>query len=358
MVSLRDTVIKNQLISSLNGFLSEKDSPNKDNKYVLKEDLLETSALLDEMKGMEQSSRYNDKTFYKCHLTNVVKLEGENYIIQFSYIGIGEGTPLLRASFRLIARNMNGQFYFSSPLKQNTQYWKSRRLANITFHYKDTLNRKDAELYFKTVSYYDRKLKAPASSVEFYYCDNFSEAQQLLGIDYKSDYNGIKTDILSSHENNVSMILDGGSSYSHRFDPHDLWHERLRTVMNADIINRPVDEGCAYLYGGSWGFTWREVLFKFKQYANDHPDADWLSLYTETKNFADGDKSMKIAYALNALIAQKIEKEKGFAAVMELLGCGKRETGDDNYFKALEKQTGITKVNFNTAMWELVKVAK
>src|SRR5579872_7559288 len=97
----KDSVIKNQLVSSLNGFLLQKDKPNKENKYVLKDDLLETSALLDEMKGMDQDVKLKDNGFYKCYLSNVVKQIDNNYVIQISYIGITENVPVLRASFRL-----------------------------------------------------------------------------------------------------------------------------------------------------------------------------------------------------------------------------------------------------------------
>jgi hypothetical protein len=356
MASLaQDTVVKNQLISSLNGFLGQKDGPNKDNRYVLKEDLPETSALLDEIKGVEQSNKYNIKNFYKCHLANVVKLEAGDYLVQFSYLGIADSVPVMRACFRVMAKARDGKFYFSSPLKWNTISWKTRKTGNVSFHYKAAINLADANEYLKTVNFYDRKLNAPAQSIDFYYCDNFPEALQITGIDYKSDYNGVKADNLSSHENGQNLMVAGGHIYQYSFDTHDLWHDRLRNVMSADIINRPVDEGCAYLYGGSWGFDWLYVLAKFKQYAADNPNADWLSLYIDTKNFVEGDKSMKVPYVLNSLIVQKIEKEKGFAPVMELLGCGKRETGDENYFKALEKITGITKTNFNAAMWALIK---
>lgn len=357
MASLaQDSVLRKKLIGSLTGFLAGKDGPIKDNEYVLNGTLPETSALLDEMKAVEQSNRFNDKNFYKCHLTNFVKLEGNNYFIQFSYIGIDNtGTPLLRASFRLMGRNVDGKFYFYSPLKQNTQSWKSRRLMNIVFHYKDTLVRRDAEAYLKTVTYYDKKLGIGYSPIDYYYCDNFPEAQQLLGLDYKSDYNGIKADILSGRAINMSVVLSGYNFYNQRFDPHDLWHDRLRIVLNNDTINRPVDEGCAYLYGGSWGLTWREVLSRFKKYAAEHPDADWLKLYTNTKNYVDGDKALRVPYVLNALIIQKIEREKGFAPVMELLSCGKRQSDDENYFLALEKISGITKTSFNAEMWKLIK---
>lgn len=80
-----------------------------------------------------------------------------------------------------------------------------------------------------------------------------------------------------------------------------------------------------------------------------------MTRYVESKLFDGKEKPMYVPYFLNALIVQKIEKEKGFPAVMELLSCGKREKGDENYFKALEKITGISKANFNTRMKELIK---
>ena len=122
--------------------------------------------------------------------------------------------------------------------------------------------------------------------------------------------------------------------------------------------NRPVNEGCAYLYGGSWGESWETILAKFKTYAAEHPNADWLNLYLATANFEDGDKPLKTAYMLNALIVQKIEREQGFEKVMELLGCGPRQKGDDNYFAALKKITGIDKENFNAKMRELIAAEK
>jgi hypothetical protein len=125
--------------------------------------------------------------------------------------------------------------------------------------------------------------------------------------------------------------------------------------MSSDVINRAVDEGCAYLYGGSWGYTWQEASAKFKKFVSENANADWIALYTENKVFDGKEKPMYVPYFLNALIVQKIEKEKGFGTVMELLGCGKREKGDENYFRALEKIAGITKADFNKSMGELVK---
>ncbi len=99
----------------------------------------------------------------------------------------------------------------------------------------------------------------------------------------------------------------------------------------------------------------RKILAMFKKYAAENPNADWLKLYVDNIDLLAGAKSLKIAYAINALIIQKIEKEKGFDPVMELLSCGKLEQGDDNYFKALEKVSGISKARFNSAVWGLIR---
>jgi len=81
--------------------------------------------------------------------------------------------------------------------------------------------------------------------------------------------------------------------------------------------------------GGIPGMKWSFGLKNMSR----KPNADWLSLYMDVTNFEGGEKPLKVAYVLNALIARKIEKEKGFAPVMELLGCGKKEKGDENYFR-------------------------
>ncbi len=353
---LIDSLTKKRLFTALNAFLVAKEGPNKENKFVLKQDLLSMSALIDEMKGMDKNVKLKDNNYYRSYLTNIVDLNKNSFLVQVSYIGINDKAAVLRASFRLIARKQDTSFYFSAPLEQNTLAWKAKKIGNINFHFKDTLDLNEAKAYLKFVDFCDKKLDVKPEPIEYYECDNFPETLQILGVDYKSDYNGIKYDDITSHENNATLEISGGYTAAQRFDRHDLWHDRLHMVMPVDSINRPVDEGCAYLYGGSWGKTWPEVLALFKKYVADHPDADWLKLYGESTNFyTEGQKTFKVDYILNALIVQKIDREKGFAPVKALLSCGKREPGDENYFKVLEKVCGITKANFNDSIRGLIK---
>ena len=355
----KDSVTKTQLISALNGFLAQKEKPHAENKFILKEEFLATSLLLDELKGLEKNAKLKDDNYYKPYLANVSALGDDVFSTRINYMADVIGSPVLRSSFRLMAKKVDGAFYIYSPLKQSTKGWKTKKLGNITFHYQDTLNQAGAKKYYNTVSLYDKKLHTPTPPVALYLCDNVAAALQVLGVDYNLQYNGLAWGTLSVHENDSLLLVNGWNAYKSRFDPHDLFHERLRQVVNPDIINRPVDEGCAYLYGGSWGISWPEILRLFKEYAAANPNADWLTLYIneKNKNFSEGSKPLKISYAINALVVQKYDKEKG-GAPMELLTCGKVEKGDENYFKALEKVSGVTKANFNSEVWKLVRNAQ
>lgn len=353
----QDSTTDRTLTNSLNGFLSLKDGLVHDNKYVLKDHLPETAALLDEMKGISQNAIANDNNYYKPYLNNVTPLSNGDLLLQISYMAQADNIPSLQAIYQLIATRQDGQFYFYSPLQRQTTGWKIKKFGYITCHYKEVLNADDIKAYQQTIDFYNKKLNAPTLPIEIYYCNDFPEVLQILGVTYKASYNGVKSNVLTTREGGIELMINGWYNTPHRFDPHDLFHDRLRTVLSADVINRPVDEGCAYLYGGSWGYTWPEIKERFKKYLATNPNPDWLTLYINTTNFEAGQKPLKVGYVLNALIAQKLEKEKGMPAVLELLSCGKREQGDAKYFRALEKLTGISKADFNTRMSELVKAA-
>jgi hypothetical protein len=353
----KDTLVANHLLKSLNGFLAQKENPNKENVFVLKEDLLETSILLDEMKGIEKSAKFKDDHFCKGYLTNVVQIDKSNFIIQLSYIGINENSPILVASFEILAKYKDDKFYFLSPLQRNTFSWQTKKIGNSTFHFKKELNTKVATEYVKDVTAFDKKLNAPQNNIVWYGCNDMPEVMQNIGVLYKLEYNGRSVSTINANENNTTLLVNGTYNTSfNSFDPHDLWHERTRNTIPKNVINKPVDEGCAYLYGGSWGISWEQILKTFKEKVVSNSNSDWLSLYDGFYNFGESkEKHLIVSYLIDALIVEKIEKEKGFPAVIELLSCGKYEKGNENYFKVLEKLTGINKANFNEQVWKLIK---
>ncbi len=356
----KDSIDAKALVSSLDSFLVASQKPNEQNKYILPAEKIETFIQLDEVNGIEKSDRFKDKFFYKPYLTNVVLIDKNTYLIKISYIGSSENKPILTASFEFIAHKVGDLFLFASPLVRNTKNWKKITEGNNTFIYQNTINMAQVNAFSKLAGTFDKKLKVENKKCEFYLNADFVALQKLIGVDYKLEYNGYAENTLTSDFENRKLILLGSNSETFdSFDPHDLWHDRLSLVISRRKVNKPIDEGCAYLYGGSWGMTWKDIFTKFKTKVCVDKDIDWLAGYGKFNNFGESDAAHLMSeYVLNALFIQKIEKEKGFEGVWEFLNCGPYEKSNEKYFKALEKLIGISKANFNVKVWELINAKK
>lgn len=355
----KDSTESKILTTSINNFLLSAQKPNEENKFVFESEKIETFIQLDEINGIEKSGKFKDDHFYKPYLTNVVSLKDNTYLVQVSYIGTSENTALLRASFEFIAHKTNDTFTFSSPLLKNTKSWKIEKAGNNIFHYQNTINKDNVKEFNKLISSFDSKLKSTNKITDYYLCENIIELKKLIGVEYKSDYNGMTESIWSSSFGERKLIVFGNNNSSfNEFDPHDLFHDRLSLVISRSKVNKPVDEGCAYLYGGSWGFTWKEIFKSFKEQIASNKNTNWKEIKETPITFKTGNFTSQADYIVNALLVKKIEKENGFTGVWELLNVGPFEKGNEKYYQTLEKLTGITKANYNDKIWELINNEK
>ncbi len=352
----KDSIESTQLISDLNVFLLSTQKENKNNTLVLPTEKVETYILLDEFKDIENSRKFNDTSFYNPYLTNIIQLTNNKYLIQISHIGVHNNEPYLRTVINLIAHKLDKNFLFSSPLIENTKNWKSKTIDNYTFYYKKNFNEKNAAEYVKKANKFDEKLNSNNKITKIYCTENRTQLLKLIGIDYKLDYNGRKFGTFSSlNENEQLIILGNNDAEFDNFGPHDLWHDRLNLVVSRRETNRPVDEGCAYLYGGSWGMSWSTIYKRFMMKIATDEKSDWVYYKENSMNFGESDSERLIVdYVINALLIKKIEKEKGFSGVWKLLNCGKFEKENKNYYKTLEEVIGITKKNYNREVWKLI----
>jgi hypothetical protein len=350
-----DSIESLNLTTSLNDFLLAAQKPNEENTFVFESEKIETFIQLDEIKGIEKSGKYKDNFFYKPYLTNVALLKDKDYLIQVSFIGIYENVALLKGSFEFIAHKRINSFSFSSPLFRNTMNWKVRRVGNNIFHYQNTINKEKVKEFNKLTSSFDSKLKVTNKTTDYYCTNNIIEMQKLFGVEYKSDHNGQAESVSTSSFANRQLIVYGNnnSTFS-EFDPHDLFHDRLSLVISRSKVNKPVDEGCAYIYGGSWGLTWKEIFKAFKEQIASNKNTNWTEIKETPISFKAGNYLNSADYIVNALLVKKIEKERGFAGVWELLNVGPFEKGNEKYYQTLKKLTGITKAIYNDKIWELI----
>lgn len=355
----KDSIESKALTNSLNNFLLAAQKPNDENGFVFESEKIETFIQLDEIKGIEKSGKFKDDHFYKPYLTNVVLLKDKTYLIQVSYIGTNENIALLRTSFEFIAHTTNGVFTFSSPLLKNTKNWKVEKIGNNIFHYQNTINKQKLKEFNRFTASFDKKLKTKNKITDYYLCDHIIEMQKLIGVDYKSDYNGRSESVWSTSLGDRKLIVFGNNNATfNEFDPHDLFHDRLSLIIPRSKVNKPVDEGCAYLYGGSWGFSWAEIFKAFKEQIASNKNTNWTEIKETPISFKTGNYSNPADYIVNALLVKKIEKEKGFSGVWELINIGPFEKGNEKYYQTLERLTGITKANYNDNIWKLINKEK
>lgn len=120
-------------------------------------------------------------------------------------------------------------------------------------------------------------------------------------------------------------------------------------------LNKPVDEGCAYLYGGSWGLSWNEIFTQFIKSIPITEQTDWKEYKENPFNFGENDANhLYVDYVINALIVQQLEKQYGFEAVWKLLNSGKFQKGNENYYAILKEIAGVDSANYNAWVYGLI----
>lgn len=352
----QDSIVANKLLKSLESFLEQKDAPNGSNTLVNQDYLLETSVLLDEIKGLERSTKHNSMNFYNCYLSSLVRLNHNQYIIQLSYLGLDDTNPSLRATISLIATESGDFYLFSSPLEFNTSTWQKEQIKNNTLYYKPNFDLEIANSYFKYISKYDKILGITEKPIILYCANNFNEVLKLIGVDYKSDYSSVSYNTTMAMERDTSIIVDGLlASGVIKFDPHDLWHSRLRAVLAPKDTYKPVDEGCAFLFGGSWGYSWEDIKGRFYDYIKKNNNPDWLKLYEDKLDIGNEQyKPLNMDYIINAFIVKELYKDGDFTKVMKLLSIGRNQT-NEKYFEVLEETMGINRKNFNEEVGKLIE---
>ncbi|GAB5552600.1 MAG: hypothetical protein Sapg2KO_21910 [Saprospiraceae bacterium] len=353
LVLLEDSLENTALLNSLNAFLAAAQE-NRTNKWILASEIVETQILIDEIWDIHKNEAFENEAFYKAYLTNIVPLDQNKYAVHIAYIGKNEDSANLRANFELIAHKIDDNFWFSSPLKQNTQNWKTKKIENHLFHYPYDLDDEKIQLFTDHVLLCDKKLENNTGIFHYYMCKNEMDPLNLFGVKYKSDYNGdpLRTRWVAKHDQKSLWVANEDRIYA--YDLHDLWHNRLGQVISRREVHRRVDCHIATLYGGIWGITWPELfpMFTEKYVVKEH--VDWLAHKQAKSHFiTNGKRKNYTDDFVGALLIKKIEQDKGFDGVWKLL-MTKRTKEEEEYFSVLKELTGITKESYNKEVQKLI----
>jgi hypothetical protein len=351
----KDSVESVQLVSALGDFLDAIQQGNME-KWILPAEKLETELLIDEMKGMDK----NDSMSFKPYLINAEPLaDKEAYSVQVSYMGIRGDTPVLRAIFELIAHKTEDGFRFSSPLFGNTKGWLRKDIDYLTFYYQDTIAEIPIKQTADAIIEYDKKVNNYQPTTMYFCddCDGVASMLRLVGVNYLLQANGLSWNSISFVVADREVTIYTRSvSRQLEVDTHDLFHWRANNVIPRETRNHYMICGYATLYAAMWGYNWDKIRKTFKARMTYDKKTDWLKLYFDRYDFGERpEHPLQITPVINALIIQKIEKEQGFPAVMELFASGNMYKDRENFFRILEKITGINEKNFNKEVGKLVQ---
>ncbi len=351
----KDSLEQAQLLSSFDSFLKLAHA-GSENQFVLASEKAEAEILLDEIRAtMADDSNLNIKPY----LMGVEPLNDEqSYLIQVAYMSGSNGQTTLLACYDFIAHKKDSGFLFSSPLRRNTKGWKMKKQGHLVVRYQSDANEKSANQYMAYCLDFDSKLGI-RKQTEFYFCDeceSMVQLLQLLGIRYKADYNGYSWNSIDYGMDEKLVVVETQRiSRQQTIDPHDIFHFRANVAIPEGRCHYMVC-GCAYVYGGSWGISWTDIKKMFKSRMTYDENTDWLQLYFDHHNFGESmEKHLLVTQFVNALIiAEAVEKEQGFSAVMELLASGDMYKERERFFATLEKVTGINEQNFNEKVGALI----
>jgi hypothetical protein len=347
----KDSMESVLLISNLTNFLNEAGSDVKSTEWVLAAEKLTSGFILSELKRISQKKFDAELSL---HVNNIMPIGNNKYLIQFSYTN--EST--LIAFFEIMATRENDVFKFSSTLAWNTKNWETLTDDYFTVYF-DNGNKNLCEQYIRHSKRFDEMLGNPKQKEIVFYSGNSDDLSSLLrltGILYHIDYNGLTWSMTDNHSSEgIVKLFTSRMSNIETLDPHDLFHGRSSMGIPYSKQNRLMVCGGAYVYAGSWGFSWLEIQKKFKSNFDYSQHTDWLKAYFDKTDFGDeAEKGLFTTQFINALIVQDLEKNKGFSAVKVLLASGNMHQNREGFFTTLEELTGINESNFNEKVGKLI----
>ncbi|MDR2120229.1 MAG: hypothetical protein LBP64_05060 [Tannerella sp.] len=340
---------RHRIITALDSLLSGIDRQSMDTTLIDRDNYDFNRYFFSYLRNIE--SKDTVRHYFKGQLINLYPIAPAQYSLTLLYANNGE----IGRIYTFIAKDDNGKFVFSSPVKYNTQHWKTTAADSITIYYPDTINLERAREFDRKNVLMASKFNLPVKDFEMYMCRNYQEVLQLQGCLYESGRNGVV---------NEGDIIDPKTLFSIK-DDEDFSHDVLHMYaahIRGKVRNRAAEEGLAYLWGNAYWYIdgigkipdQPEMVAALRQYLAEHSEADLLNLFDESPYVLTEygyPKPVYLKYIIAGVICEAIEKQKGVSAIMELIKCGLTE---DDFFKATDKLININRNNFDVKVRKLL----
>ncbi|SDF57504.1 hypothetical protein [Cellulophaga baltica] len=352
-----DSITKQNFNQSLETFFLEMEQGKLNEDYLTPQRADLTKSQLQELVNYETKKDSTAKKIQDKQLINIYPISSDKYSITISYIYQNpETNPILLYNINLIATESSDKFTFSVPLDYLTRYWKTETVGNVTYHFRENINKERAKIFDNKNIEIAGKLGLKPEKLHFYMTDNFQEISKLLGFGYSLYSNGKYRDGYGVDSKTIFAVINN-EDFS-----HDMFHYYSGQINKRANRNWITEEGIAYAWGNAYYtdkngemVTNERLITELKDYLTKNPNTNIFEIFSNNeKIFNNIASEISVRSVISGIIANQVEKEKGADGISELINAGSQDRLE-SYLKATNELIGINKENFNSKVRELIK---
>ena len=354
-INLSD-VKKEILIQSLDSLFDQIKENRLDEQFISSNKASFTFSFLSEVQSYEINKDSLHQTKKDKQLINFYPIGNDAFNLDFSILNPSEKGYVVFYFLSLIANDEGSKFTFESPLDYRTRYWKSEKIGNITYHFRDSIQINRARLFDKKNTAIADKFGLEPDEFDFYMIDNYQEYLNLIGINYNVYENGKYRTGNGVSFNTIFSIMNN-EDFS-----HDIFHYYSGQINKRENRNWITEEGIAYLWGNAY-YTDKsgemiemdQMVSILKNHLYENPNTSLLSLFEDKpKIFNSLASEISVRSVLSAIIANEVEHKLGTEGIMELINAGGGKELVKKYLAVTDKLIGINKENFDAKVYELI----
>lgn len=352
-----DSIAKQNFNQSLETFFSEMKQGKINENFLTPRGADLSKSQLQELVNYETKKDSTAKKIQDKQLINIYPISRDKYFISISYTYQNpETNPILLYIINLIATNTNDKFTFSVPLDYLTRYWKTETVGNVTYHFRESINKERAKVFDNKNTEIAGKLGLKPEKLDFYMTDNFQEISELLGFEYSIYSNGKYRDGFGVDSKTIFAVMNN-EDFS-----HDMFHYYSGQINKRVNRNWITEEGIAYAWGNAYYtdkngemITHKKLVAELQDYLLRNPNANLFELFSnDEKIFKIIAPEISVRSTISGIIANQIEKKKGKEGLSNLINAGSQDRLE-NYLKATNELIGINKENFNLKVGKLIE---
>ena len=337
------------LIQSLDSLFKQLKENRLDKQFISSNKASFTFSILSQVQSYEVNKDSLHQTKKDKQLINFYPTGNDAFHLDFSFLNPSEKGYVVFYLLSLIANDEGDKFTFESPLDFRTRYWKSKKVGNITYHFRDTIQLNRAKLFDTKNTAIANKFGIEPDALDFYMVDNHQEYLNLIGINYQVYTNGKYRTGNGVSFNTIFSIMNN-EDFS-----HDIFHYYSGKINKREHRNWITEEGIAYLWGNAY-YTDKngemiemdQMVSILKNYLKENPNTSLLSLFEDNPKIFNAIASeISVRSVLSAIIANEVEHKLGIGGIMKLINAGGGEELVKKYLAVTDKLIGINKESFD-----------